>query len=58
MSLRELEQREPALQRSRWSKVERGRLQVKVVDLHRFARALGMRDLARALLPFVDEGER
>jgi transcriptional regulator with XRE-family HTH domain len=57
-SLRQLERKDPrTFEKGRWSRIERGLHGLSVDDLHAFAVALGLRDLAKALRPFA-EGRR
>jgi transcriptional regulator with XRE-family HTH domain len=56
VSLGKLAKKDPQrFEKSRWSRIERGLHGLSVEDLYAFAVALGMRELARALRPFVTE---
>jgi hypothetical protein len=54
IGLRVLERKDPRrFEKGRWSRIERDLHGLSVEDLNAFAVALGMRDLAKALRPFV-----
>src|SRR3954470_17840013 len=53
-SLRGLEALDPKrFERGRWSRIERGLHGLSVEDLYAFARVVGLRDVAKAVRPFV-----